>query len=312
MTVDKNYFPGFVRKSISFTIDDGNVVLDKKFIDIVNKGGIKGTFNLCLPDLKNHTSEFYRELYRGFGISNHCKLHPFAFTPDKPTDISEDAFDEQTADTAKLYRVDGQEGMYYYRAANGWRKVADDATYCRLVSECHAALEEVFGKGSITTYVWPFCEQNNAAVQDYVMNKCGYVAVRKTGATTDTTGFAVPADRMHWSYNANHQNLTECAAAFDSFEDDGELKFFCFGVHSHDFERANCWNILEDFTEKYGNRESDFWYASVEDIFAYADAVKQLKITDNTVENPTSIPLYSKIDGKETVIAPKTVLNFGT
>ena len=90
MTVDKSYFPGWVRKSITFTIDDGNIELDKKFIDIVKKGGIKGTFNLCAPDLKKYTPELYRELYRGYGISNHCKLHPFAFTPEKPTEISED------------------------------------------------------------------------------------------------------------------------------------------------------------------------------------------------------------------------------
>ena len=216
MTVDVNYFPGFVRKSITFTIDDGNVILDKKFIDIVKRGGVKGTFNLCLPDLKKYTPEFYRELYSGFGISNHCKLHPFAFSPEKPTELSEDVFSEETADPGKLYRVEGCDGLYYYRASNGWRKVADDATYCRLVKECHDALESVFGEGSITTYVWPYCEQNNAVVQDYVMNKCGYVAVRKTGATRDTTGFAVPSDRMHWSYNANHQNFSSPSSSNES------------------------------------------------------------------------------------------------
>ena len=301
MTVDKSYFPGWLRKSISFTIDDGNIEFDTKFINIVKAGGIKGTFNLCSPDLKKYTPEFYRELYREYGISNHCKLHPFAFTPDKPTEISEEAFSD-TVDPTKLYRIPDKSGMYRYHASNGWRMVADDATYCRLVDECHSDLEAVFGKGSITSFVWPYGQQNNAVVQDYIMNKCGYVAVRKTGATKDTTGFAIPADRMHWSYNANHQNLTECAAAFDSYADDGELKFFCFGVHSIDFERANCWDVLEDFVAKYGNRESDFWYASVEQIFAYADATKQLIITENSVENPTGIDLYVKINGECTVI----------
>ena len=309
MRVDKNYFPGWVRKSISFTIDDGNVELDKKFIDIVKRGGIVGTFNLCAPNLEKYTSEFYRELYRGYGISNHCKLHPFAKSPDKEFELSDDVFDEKTAEENKLYRVPGQEGVFYFRASSGWRKIADDAAYCRLVSECHKELEAVFGEGSITTYVWPYYEQNNAAVQDYVMNKCGYVAVRKTGATTDTTGFAVPLDRMRWSYNANHKNLLECAALFDAFADDGELKYFCFGVHSHDFERDTCWDVLEEFTAKYGNRKNDFWYASVEDIFAYTDAVNELRITEDKVENPTELELYVKIDGKNTVIPPKSTLN---
>ena len=45
--VSKPYFPGFTRKSVTFSIDDGNLVLDKKFISIVAPYGIKGTFNLC-------------------------------------------------------------------------------------------------------------------------------------------------------------------------------------------------------------------------------------------------------------------------
>ena len=43
--IDKNYFPGWVRKSVSFTIDDGNIEMDKKFIDIVRPAGVLGTFN---------------------------------------------------------------------------------------------------------------------------------------------------------------------------------------------------------------------------------------------------------------------------
>ena len=34
MVIDKNYFPGWVRKSFTFTIDDGNIDLDRKFINI--------------------------------------------------------------------------------------------------------------------------------------------------------------------------------------------------------------------------------------------------------------------------------------
>ena len=44
--IDKNYFPGWVRKSVSFTIDDGNLEMDKRFIDTVSPYGIKGTFNI--------------------------------------------------------------------------------------------------------------------------------------------------------------------------------------------------------------------------------------------------------------------------
>ena len=80
MVIDKNYFPGWVRKSFTFTIDDGNIDLDRKFINIVKPYGILGTFNIGMPNLKKYSEEFYREFYKGYGISNHCKYHPQALT----------------------------------------------------------------------------------------------------------------------------------------------------------------------------------------------------------------------------------------
>ena len=58
---------------------------------------------------------------------------------------------------------------------------------------------------------------------------------------------------------------------------------------------------------KYGDRPNDYWYATVADIFDYEDAVKSLKISENTIENPSSVTLYVKIDGKETVLEPCSV-----
>ena len=62
--IDLHFYPEWTRKSISFTIDDGNVVLDRKFLDITEPAGLKGTFNLTTP-LKRLTPEEYRQFYRG-------------------------------------------------------------------------------------------------------------------------------------------------------------------------------------------------------------------------------------------------------
>ena len=304
MTIDKNYYPGWVRKAITFTIDDGNLKLDRKFINKVRPYGIKGTFNLCAPDLINYTPAYYLELYRGFGISNHCKLHPFAMADGNEYNVSLETFDAERSDPNKIYPI--SDGLYHYHTNAGWRKIADTEAYCRLVDECKTELEAVFGEGCISTYVWPYYEQNNSAVQDYVMNKCGYTAVRKTGATENKTAFAVPADRMRWSYNANHKNLLSCAEDFESFLDDGELKFFSFGVHSHDFERDNCWDVLDTFAAKYGNRPETYWYATVEDIFRYSDAIESLVIKEDVIENHSDIDIYVKIDGARLIIPAKT------
>ena len=74
--VDLNFFPGWTRKSVTFTIDDGNIPMDTKFLEIVRPAGILGTFNLCSHWMDKMSPEEYREFYRGYEIANHCKYHP--------------------------------------------------------------------------------------------------------------------------------------------------------------------------------------------------------------------------------------------
>ena len=76
--IDKNYFPGFVRKALSFSIADGIVEYDKRLIEIVKPAGILGTFNLINTSLNRSglTDKEYIELYSGFEVSNHHVFHP--------------------------------------------------------------------------------------------------------------------------------------------------------------------------------------------------------------------------------------------
>ena len=312
MKIDKNYYPGWARKAVTFSIDDGNIEFDKKFISIVKPYGICGTFNFSSLDTKRLSPEKYRELYAGFGVSNHCKLHPFAMVSENEIELSEDSFDAKAADTSKRYKS-SCDGVYYVYRENvkGWRLVATSEAYKRLVDEAKTDIEAVFGKGCVSTYVWPYYEQPNEAVKDYVMNKAGYKAVRKTGNVGDSTGFAVPADRFRWSYNANHETISECSEQFKNYPDDGELKFFCIGVHSVDYENANCWDKLAAYAERFGKRPDIYWSASVEDIFDYADAVNALIVTDEKIENPTDVKLYIKIDGERIILAPHSKISVG-
>lgn len=310
MKIDKNFFPGWVRKSIAFTIDDGNIVLDKKFINVVKPYGIKGTFNLKSPDLDKYSPEFYREFYRGYGISNHCKYHPFPMVPEKRLPIAEEKFNSVTADKNKLYKtpVDGLYRIFHNNSY--WAYIAEPEVYCRLVDEGKRDIEAVFGEGSITTFVWPYCEPGSEEIQDYVINKAGYKAVRKTGNLKDSTNFSLPRDRGHWTYNAGYNVLTEVSELYEKYPDDGELKFFSFGIHSHDYERNNCWDSLIDFAKKFGNRPETYYYATVEEIFEYEDAVNALIETDDGIENPSDVSVYIKIDGERIILAPKSKIKY--
>lgn len=302
--IDANFFPGWTRKSVTFTIDDGNVPMDKKFLSIVKPKGILGTFNLNSHILGHMDAEGYREFYLGYEIANHCKFHPFAIPDDNTLPFSDTLFDAETADPAMLHPT-GRKGCYQRMQPNGWRMVADTETYIKYADEGLAELEEIFGKGNIDSYVWPYCEQNNQAVKEHLI-KSGYYGIRKTGSTHDKTGFALPSDRMSWSYNANHLEVLKIMEKYESYPDDGELKFFAFGVHSVDWERSGNWNELEEFAEKYGNRPEDYWYATVRDIFRYEDAVKALQVTDSEIYNPSDISLYIKVDEKRVILRPRS------
>ena len=77
-------------------------------------------------------------------------------------------------------------------------------------------------------------------------------------------------------------------------------------MHSNDFERDKKWDELKEFAEKYGNRPQDYYYATVGEIFDYADALKELIITENVVINPTDLDLYIAVDGKNIMIKAGT------
>ena len=295
------WFPGFNRKAISFTIDDGNVVLDKKFLDIVRPAGIRGTFNIVGNIMKNRKIPYeeIRAFYNGYEVSNHCNTHPFAINPDVNYEIVE-ADAEIIPSRERLHKTETK-GVYAFHYLRDDKlitsHIADADTYIKYIEEGKKDVEEIFGEGTVKAFVWPYGEQQNPQIHEYLKNS-GYESVRRTGCD----GFDLPEDRMRWSYCANYTNLIEKAEDFENIADDGKLRWFCFGVHSHDFENNNCWHLLIKFVEDFGNRPEDFWYATVHDVFEYEDAAKSLVYTDEEIINNSKVDVYLTIDGKRTTL----------
>lgn len=298
-------YPNYSKKSLTFTIDDGNIPMDTKFISIVKKGGIRGTFNLCSDDWAPERGEFLRNFYRGYEIANHCKYHPRVMLDEVEYRYhSKEEIDsvQYSGKEEDLFYIDGPEGLYDILTAYGPRACATPEAYIKAVEDSRRELEAIFGEGSVGGFVWPFFEQKNNRVKEAII-AMGYPhGLRKTGCVLDSTGFAPPEDINAWSYNANNQNLLSVMALYENTPDDGELKFFAFGVHSYDFEVDQNWDVLEKFTELYGSREEDYWYATVGEIFDYVAAAKKLEVNGSLVINNSNIPIYIKIDGERKVV----------
>ena len=306
--IDKNYFPGWVRKSVSFTIDDGNVEMDKKFIDIVRPAGVKGTFNLCYSD--RMTPEEYREMYRGFEISNHVIYHPEIFVPGTPYIFSDEPFNKDTADYKIVYPHPEVEGAYlvsgYYYGVNPdrWLLIVYPERYNELMDETTERFNAIFGEGAVRSFVWPFGQQvDYKKVVEHVA-KIGFYGARDAGWPVKT--FSMPENRLCWKYCAMENDFIEVMEKFAALPDDGELKFFSFGVHSIDYERERKWNDLQYFCDKFGNRPEEFYYGTVGDIFDYEDAINSLVITDTEIVNDSELTMYLKIDGEKLTVAPKS------
>ena len=306
-SVDKNFFPGWTRTAITFSIDDGNIQYDKKFIDIVKPYGIFGTFNLCTPLRSGLSAEEYREFYRGFEIANHCKHHPVTLDPSANYHVYDTPLDRENADIEGIYPHDKVEGMHYVFRGKSWVSAAGTDVYNRLADECRQELEEIFGDGSVKGLVWPHgcCYDDN--ILRHMKNE-GYLYIRYT--TRKSTDFSMPETLYHIGLNGRFCNLPEIGDAFELEPDDGELKLLTFGVHSADYERGETWGELADFCRKFGNRPGEYWSATNSEIFEYYLALGEILVNDDGIVNPTELEIYVKIDGKKIRLSPKTTLKF--
>ncbi len=322
--IDVNYFPGFVRKTITFSIDDGDIANDPTFLSIVRPAGILGTFNL--KDTSATTAAKLLILYDGYEIASHHMLHclpenekNYSDTYNWDTLQKMDAiFNSSTANPQYMYKSSEYEGLWYIATAywsNGvppvvtgstrWDPVADNATYIKYADLTKTNLEKVFGLGSVVGFAAPHGEMNET-IRQYLKDN-GYLYMRKAGSPNlgDTDGdgiidFDIPADRYSWNYNAWHSNLNDLMAQFDALNTGGELKMFSFGVHAVDYK--DYWDELRAFADKYGNRSDKYWYATNREIFEYQDAINTLEFTSDSIINSSSVAVFITVDNVKTII----------
>lgn len=292
-------YPGFVTKAITFSIDDGNITYDRRLIEILAPHGIRGTFNLTCPEDKLADAQ-YRAFYACHGLANHCKGHPMVFVPGKEYKISKEPLTEENADESLLYPT--KDPRVFHMFPYKWRTYTDREYYYALSEQSRAALLKTFGPSAAKDFVWPHGQQADPILHS--MLKKRYRSIRKTGSILDTTGFSLPEDMHAWTYNAAHNNLCEAAALYEKYEDDGSLKFFCFGVHSVDFETGGKWEELRLFAERMGDRPDTYYYATVGEIFDYKEAAQALRVSETVLENPSDLAVYLLLSGKRVTLPP--------
>ncbi len=269
-------FPGGRAKALTLSYDDG-VEQDARLMEIMDRHGIRGTFNLnsglyapegaVYPEGQIHrrlSASAVRKLYANpnHEVASHALTH--ASFPDlNPAQMA-------------------------------WEVLADRRN-----------LEEMFGH-LVRGFAYPFGTYNEETAQ--ALRAAG-LAYGRTIVSTGT--FDIP-ENWHMLHPTCHHNDPALFALCDRFLYEPvrlTSRLFYLWGHSYEFEAQDNWSVIERFCETMGGRD-DIWYATNIEIVDYMNACRSLRSSADCalLENPTAIDVWVEV-GKQTLCvgAGKTV-----
>lgn len=259
-------FPNGLHKALTLSYDDG-VEQDIRLMDILDKHGIRCTFNLnsgcwaaegtVYPAGQIHrrlTASRAAKIYANpnHEVAAHCLTHA-SLTELSPAEIAH----EVLADRENL--------------------------------------EAMFG-GLVRGLAYPFGTYSDRVV----------AALRATGAAyartvCSTNNFDIPNEwlTLHPTCHHDAPNLTELCDRFLADSAPFGSKLFYLWGHSYEFEANDNWQVMEDFCARMGGRD-DIWYATNIEIVDYVNACRAIYASADgrTLHNPTAIDVWAQADGK--------------
>lgn len=161
-----------------------------------------------------------------------------------------------------------------------------------------------------------FSNGNNYETVKGILASLG-VAYSRTLAG-DNNSFELPTDWYAWMPTAHHNN-PNLTAWIDEFLSIDVTKSFASGKyprllkiwgHSHEFDRNDNWDLIEDICRRISGKE-DIWYATPIEICEYAHAYDSLIFSADTnkVYNPTCTTVWFYTCAKTYKVSPgETVL----
>ena len=269
-------FPGGKTKALTLSYDDG-VQQDIRMIEILDKYGIKCTFNIngsalideerTYPEGQVHrrmarkeAKEVYsKAIENGHEIAVHTYTHPF--------------LDKLPAE------------MVAYE-----------------IVEDRKTLEDLFGT-VIKGCAYPFGTTNDTVVE--VLRNCGILYARTTVATKS---FDIPTDWLRLPSTCHH-NAPDLMTLVERFLNEidryNRPKLFYLWGHTYEFEGNNNWEVIEKFAEAIGNRD-DVWYANNMQIYDYVEAYRSLRFSSdgNIVYNPSAQTVWFSTTNINVKVAP--------
>ena len=230
---------------------------DARLIDIMNRHGIKGAFNLN------------GGAFEGAALgTRHKRLNR----------------DEALA----LYPDSGQEIALHSYTHPFLDRLPVGAAALEIAKD-REALERLFG-GILRGFAYPMGTYNDAVVE--TLRQCGIAYARTTKATH---AFDLPTDwlRLETTCRNRDPKMMQLGRDFLDLDPRSGLKLFYLWGHSYEFDEDGSWQQIEDFCAMMGSR-SEIWYATSIEIYDYLTACSRLQVSidGKTVHNPTATTIY--------------------
>lgn len=218
-------------KALTFSYDDG-ISQDIRLVEILNKYGMKCTFNLnsgIMNEKGNFqindvpitrmTPEGLAELYRGHEIAVHTLTHP------------------------NLLELSDEEVR---------REIAEDKS----------ALESLFGC-EICGMAYPYGTFDERVIG--IAKECG---IKYSRTVIDAPDFALQNNLMEFKATCHHRNprVFELLEEFLAYKGDAPA-MFCLWGHSYEFDVNNNWELIEEFCKK-ASGHSDIFYGTNREVLS--------------------------------------------
>ena len=261
-------FPGGRFKTLTLSYDDA-VTSDIRLIGIMDKYGLKGTFNI--------SSGFFAKDDGGHYLS------------------------KETA--KKLYTGSYEPALHTYRHTH-ITELPEAAAMDEIVRD-KQNLEQMFGR-IITGGAYPFGDNDDKIAG---MMKLSGIKYCRVVPKTHRFDMPKDWLRLQPTCHHNDPQLTELAEKFAEMKIDKNFRwgtkpqmFYLWG-HSYEFNDDDNWEVIERFSEFIGGRD-DIWYATNGEICEYAADYSRLEVSSDgsIIKNPTCRDIWFNIDNDEDMI----------
>ncbi len=271
-------FPGGLPKALTLSYDDG-VEQDEKLIAIVEKYGLKGTFN----------------------INSGC------FPPEGTTYAP-----------GTIHRRMPLNRLKEVYAKSSWEIAAHAYTHASLIGlpaniaaeevlRDRKELEDIFGT-VIRGFAYPYGAFDDQSVE--ILRSCGICYARTVQSTRD---FHLPKDwlRLQATCHHNDPELMNLADKFVKARNWWDPMLFYLWGHSYEFEANDNWDVIERFAQAVSGKE-DIWYAANIEIYDYCQAFSQLVFNTamTLCVNPTARDLWFAYGEKEVHVPAGSTVSF--